>query len=166
MSFTKTTTRALAASIAIVAAGATVAAAAVFQLPILGFGSPAVASASATPVKPTTTVAPRKVVPRIIVKTRYVDDIVHRRAVASARVPAPSYTPLASTVRSATTLTAPAPRTSTVPAAAVAPVRMPTTTTTASATWTDDAHGEHYAETDIPDSGASGSANGGATGDK
>ena len=37
--FTKTTIRAFAASIAFVAAGATLAGAAVFHLPVLGFGS-------------------------------------------------------------------------------------------------------------------------------
>jgi hypothetical protein len=76
--FTKTTTRALAASIALVAAGATVAAAAVFQLPILGFGHATVASASAVPAR--VVVVRRRVEPKVIVKVRYVDDIVHRRA--------------------------------------------------------------------------------------
>jgi hypothetical protein len=78
--FTKTTTRALAASIALVAAGATVAAAAVFQLPILGFGHASIAAASAVPAR---AVVQRSVEPKVIVKVRYVDDIVHRRAPAS-----------------------------------------------------------------------------------
>jgi hypothetical protein len=76
--FTKTTTRALAASVALVAAGATVAAAAVFELPILGFGRATVASASAVPAR--AVAVHRRVKPKVIVKVRYVDDVVHRPA--------------------------------------------------------------------------------------
>lgn len=91
MHLTKSTTRALAASVVFVAAGATVAGAAVFQLPILGFGPANVASASAsTPhVRPPVAAVPRKVAPKVVVKTRYVDDVVHRRAPERA-YPAPT----------------------------------------------------------------------------
>jgi hypothetical protein len=74
------TTRALAASLAFVAAGATVAGAAVFHLPVLGFGR----APSAHAAVPVTPVAARKVVPRKVVRTRIVTDIVHRPAPPSA----------------------------------------------------------------------------------
>jgi hypothetical protein len=95
---TKTTTRAFAASLVMVAAGGTIAGAAVFHLPILGLGRADVASASAAPVaKRAVPVAPKKVHPKVIVKTRYADQIVH--------VPAPSVassaTPVAAAVTSA-----------------------------------------------------------------
>ena len=81
MPLTKSTIRALAASIALVAAGATVAAAAVFQLPILGFAQ-AHASAAVSPGG--THVVTRPAAPVKIVRTRYVYDIVHRPASATA----------------------------------------------------------------------------------
>jgi len=74
------TTRALAASIAFAAAGATCASAAVFHLPVLGFGR-APKSHVAAPVIP---VVARKVEPRKIVRTRIVTDIVHRPTSPSA----------------------------------------------------------------------------------
>ena len=79
---TKTTIRALAASIALVAAGATVAGAAVFQLPILGFAQARPCRAAVSPGG--THVVTRPAAPVKIVRTRYVDDIVHRPAPATA----------------------------------------------------------------------------------
>jgi hypothetical protein len=83
MTLTKTTTRALAASVAIVSAGAMLAGAAVFHLPVLGFHSVAAASEPQAhgyehPV------ARHAVRPIAVVRVRYVDDIVHRPAPASA----------------------------------------------------------------------------------
>jgi hypothetical protein len=75
----KTTTRALAASVAFVAAGGTVAGAAVFHLPVLGFG-PTNAGATASAVASTTMKKTKTVTPIRVVKTRIVDEIVHRRA--------------------------------------------------------------------------------------
>jgi hypothetical protein len=83
MPLTKTTTRAFAASIAFVAAGATVAGAAVFHLPVLGFG-PASAATRPLPGRRAVAVEPRKTEPVKIVRTRYVDDVVHRPAPTSA----------------------------------------------------------------------------------
>jgi hypothetical protein len=77
VSFTKTTARALAAAIAFVIAGGTVAGAAVFHLPILGFGPAPVAR---TTVAPLTTPTTRKVQPRVVERTRFVDEVVHRPA--------------------------------------------------------------------------------------
>lgn len=78
MPLTKTTTRAFAASLAMVAAGGTIAGAAVFHLPILGLGRADVASANASPaVKRAAPVARKKVRAKVIVKTRYADEIVH-----------------------------------------------------------------------------------------
>jgi hypothetical protein len=100
----KTTTRAIAASIALVAAGATVAGAAVFHLPMFGFGPTATAGADAAPARPP--VAPaHKVRPRVIVRTRYVDDIVHRPAPRASRAPSgapPSAPPAAAPAPNAT----------------------------------------------------------------
>jgi hypothetical protein len=64
-----------------VAAGGTVASAAVFHLPVLGFGV-SNAAASSSPAARVATVHPQapRAVPRRVVKTRFVDDIVHRRA--------------------------------------------------------------------------------------
>jgi hypothetical protein len=89
VTLTKTTTRAIAFSIALVAAGATVAGAAVFQLPILGFGRAAAGATAAPARRP---VAPHKIRPNVIVKTRIVDDIVHRPAPTRA-YGAPASTP-------------------------------------------------------------------------
>ena len=86
MPFTKTTARAFAASIAFVVAGATLAGAAVFHLPVLGFSS---ASASAAPAPVRKVLATHKVAPRKIVRIRYVDDVVHRPAPVSAYAAAP-----------------------------------------------------------------------------
>ena len=78
MQLTKTTTRAFAASLALVAAGGTIAGAAVFHLPILGFGRADAASANgraAAAKRPLRSLD--KAQPKVIVKTRYVDVIVH-----------------------------------------------------------------------------------------
>lgn len=77
----KTTTRAFAASIALVLAGAVVAGAAVFHLPILGFGS---AGAESTVPHPSPSTTAHGVQPRVIVRTKYVDDVVHRPAPATS----------------------------------------------------------------------------------
>jgi hypothetical protein len=141
--FTKSTTRALAASVALVAAGATVAAAAVFQLPILGFGRASVASAIAVPdrVKPPVEVVRRKVKPKVVVKTRYVDDIVHRPApVRTYNVngsPGPAQPP--ATIAFVSTPT-PTP-TVTVPTAITRPAAAPTPSTTAA--WNEDDTAAH-----------------------
>ncbi len=112
----KTTTRALAASIAFVAAGTTVAGVAVFHLPVLGFGRAAAASAATAPVRSGHTVI-RKVAPIKVVRTRYVDDIVHRpaptsaypmmRAVAATSAPRPA-APVAPVVAVALSVPSPA----------------------------------------------------------
>jgi hypothetical protein len=74
----KTTTRAFAASIAFVAAGATVAGAAVLHLPVLGFGPAPAATPTPLAVRRVLAVEPEKVAPVKIVRTRYVDDVVRR----------------------------------------------------------------------------------------
>jgi hypothetical protein len=143
--FTKSTTRALAASVAFVAAGATVAGAAAFQLPSLGFGRANVASAAATPghAKPAVASVRRKVEPKVIVKTRYVTDIVHRRAPARAYTTSAAPAPAAPV---APVAVAPASRTF-VPAPAIAPSTTiaPSSSTTTSPTtaWTEDGPDSH-----------------------
>jgi len=93
---TKTTTRAFAASLAMVAAGGTIAGAAVFHLPILGING-AAASANSTPhtAEPAAAAAHNKAHRRVVVKTRFADVVVH--------VPAPS----SGTVAAAADVTAP-----------------------------------------------------------
>ena len=144
MPFSKTTTRAFAASVALVAAGATVAGAAVFHLPILGFGSTAVASATVTPTTAHhARVAPRhkvKVKPRVIVKIRYVDDIVHRPAPAPAPAPAPVYTQPPAAAPSVALVSAPIPAAASP--ATIAPPPVARTSTTTAAPHTDDGHVE------------------------
>ena len=90
MPLNRTTTRALAASVALVAAGGTVAGAAVFHLPILGFGA-ANAGASSAVVRTVADVRPAaKIAPIRVVRTRYVDQIVHQhRGAAASRATAP-----------------------------------------------------------------------------
>lgn len=85
MQLTKTTTRALAVSAALVVSAGSIAGAAVFHLPILGLDRTSVASAESTTARPAAVVH-RAVKPRRIVKTRYVNDIVHIPAPASASV--------------------------------------------------------------------------------
>jgi hypothetical protein len=82
MTLTKTTTRALAASIAIVSAGATLAGAAVFHLPVLGFRSAAASESSTHRYEQP--IARHAVRPIAVVRVRYVEDIVHRPAPASS----------------------------------------------------------------------------------
>ena len=81
---TKTTTRAFAASLAMVAAGGTIAGAAVFHLPILGLGRADAASAKrrAARRQARRSGCARRLSRKVVVKTRYADVIVH--------VPAPS----------------------------------------------------------------------------
>lgn len=105
MTFSKTTVRAFAASVALVAAGGTVAGAAVFHWPILGFGRESVASASDVTRSAVRTVAARKPSPRVIVKTRYVDDVVHRRAPSPAYAPTPPATAAVAVVAPAAAVT-------------------------------------------------------------
>lgn len=150
MHFTKTTIRALAASAVLVAAGSTVAGAAAFHLPILGFGA-APASASPTPasVKPAAPAARRAVRPRKIVKTRYVDDIVHRPAAVSAS-PSRAAVGTAPTVAPMTASTSVPPPTVTIDpstTSTTAPTVAPPTTTpeTPTTQWSDDGHdGTHH----------------------
>jgi hypothetical protein len=135
--FTKTTTRALAASVALVAAGATVAGAAVFQLPILGFGRANVASATTTAARPKPALVVRKVKPKVVVKTRYVVDIVHRRAPARAAnmQAAPVYASTASAPPPTAYVQAPAVTVAAPAPAAIAPPRTSSPTTAA---WSED----------------------------
>ena len=79
MPLDRKTARALAASLALVAAGGTVAGAAVFHLPVLGFG-PANADATARPVAGVSLPKAKKTAPVRVVKTRFVDQIVHKPA--------------------------------------------------------------------------------------
>src|SRR5689334_3733714 len=75
----RATITALAASVVLVAVTGTLAAAAVFQLPILGFGT----ARAATPVERVELAATppaRRVMPRRVVKVRVVTDVVHRPA--------------------------------------------------------------------------------------
>jgi len=116
---TKSTIRALAASIALVAAGGTVAAAAVFQLPILGFAQ-APASAAVSPGA--TPVVTRPAAPVKVVRTRYVYDIVHRPAPASAY---PAARVVATTPPPATLVAAVAVPATSPPAAGALPPQSP-----------------------------------------
>jgi hypothetical protein len=81
--FNRTTIRALAASMAMLTAGGTVAAAAVFHLPVLGFEA-AGASASQGHLEAAVVDTAKPVAPRRVVKTRIVTEIVHHHAAASA----------------------------------------------------------------------------------
>ncbi len=93
MPLTKTTIRALAASTAFVAAGVTLAGAAIFHVPVLGFSRASAATRSAAPpVDAAVAVRRRTVAPVKIVRTRYVDDIVHRPAPVGASRPAVTIT--------------------------------------------------------------------------
>jgi hypothetical protein len=87
VSLNRTTIRALAASVAMVTAGGTVAAAAVFHIPVLGF---AAAGAAPKPVERVAAVhaVAKRVAPIRVVKTRYVDEIVHHHSAAPS-TPAP-----------------------------------------------------------------------------
>jgi hypothetical protein len=82
MPVSRSTSRAIAASVALVIAGGTLAGAAVFHLPILGFGKGATANAAETraaqPVEKRVVVRSPK--PRVVLRTRYVNVVVHRRA--------------------------------------------------------------------------------------
>jgi hypothetical protein len=81
----RTTVRALAASVAMFTAGGTVAAAAVFHLPVLGFDA-AGASASPRHLEQAAVIHARAhaVTPVRVVKTRVVTEIVHHHAVAAS----------------------------------------------------------------------------------
>jgi hypothetical protein len=93
--FSTTTTRAIAASAAIIAASGTVAGAAVFHVPILGFGRAEIAAATVEPpTNRTPARAPMHSSSRVIVKTRYVDDIVHRRGRIYAAPTLPTSAPV------------------------------------------------------------------------
>jgi hypothetical protein len=87
VSLNRTTVRALAASVAMFTAGGTVAAAAVFHLPVLGFDAAAVRAPTAQ-VERVASVHTQPVAPIRVVKTRVVNEIVHHHAVA-ASMPAP-----------------------------------------------------------------------------
>ncbi len=165
MPFTQTTVRALAASAVLVAAGGTVAGAAVLHAPILGFGRAEAASANAAPASATPGVpgVERKVRPRVVVKTRYADEIVHRPAASSYARPASAPSSAQEVWSSAPSETAPtttSPTTASSPTTTMAPPVV--TTTTAPTTWVDDDHGSEAvdgSETDstTPGSGASSS---------
>ncbi len=149
MSLTTTSVRALAASIAIVASGATFAGAAVFHLPILGFGRTGVASAAAPATTAATIAKPlaHKVRPKVIVKTRVVTDIVHRPAPVPAVADA-AWTPPATTAAPPITLPTP------VPVQTAAPVVTSSSTAPA---WSEsevtDGH-HHDSEHDAEETGA------------
>jgi hypothetical protein len=146
VSLTTSSVRALAASIAIVASGATFAGAAVFHLPVLGFGRTGVASAAAPATTAATIAKPRvhKVRPKVIVKTKIVTDIVHRPAPVSAAVHA-GWT-------SAPTVAAPATLPVPVPAAPVTPV---VTTPSAAPAWSEPEVAEtHHHEVERDDAAA------------
>jgi hypothetical protein len=114
----RTTIRALAASVAMLAAGGTVAAAAVFHIPVLGFGA-ASAGASANRIEQAAAVRPAKpVAPIRVVKTRYVDQIVHHQMAAPAAF-APTAPPATA---------APAPMAARATAVTTAPVTAPPVT--------------------------------------
>lgn len=89
MQLNRTTTRALAASVALVAAGGTLAGAAVFHIPVLGFGA-ANAGATARQIERVASVdtTAKRVAPIRVVKTRFIDQFVHHRAAAAAAAPA------------------------------------------------------------------------------
>jgi hypothetical protein len=128
--FTKTTTRALAVSVALVASGGTVAGAAVFHLPILGFGRTAVAAAdtkSVTAARPAAAVH-RKVQPRTVVKTRYVEDVVHIPAPVAAYSATPPTALAATTPANVAPVSAPATAPQPLPSATIAPAPVTTTT--------------------------------------
>jgi hypothetical protein len=94
MALKRSTARAVAASFAIVIAGGTFAGAAVFHLPILGFGRGLPVGAVAQRFEPAAIVRAPKC--RVVVRTRDVDVVVHR---PSAPVPPPisSTVPIAAT---------------------------------------------------------------------
>ena len=132
MHLNRTTTRALAASVALVAAGGTVAGAAVFHIPVLGFG--AVNAGATGQVAQVANVASEKpIAPRRVVKTRFVDQIVHHQAAAShsrgyssapsATVAAQSGAPMSPSTTAETT-----PPPSTNPPVTTPPVTEPPTT--------------------------------------
>ena len=112
MPLNRTTTRALAASVALVAAGGTVAGAAVFHIPVLGFGA-SNAGAAATQFVQASAVrtSATKALPRRVVKTRYVDQIVHHHSAwsgsagvttaAGVSAPAPAAAPATAAPRHA-----------------------------------------------------------------
>ncbi len=164
MPFTQTTIRALAASAVLVAAGGTVAGAAVLHAPILGFGRAEAASANAAPSSATPGVpgVERKVRPVVVVKTRYEDEIVHRPA-ASSYARAASAPSSAQEVSPASPETAPSttsPTTASSPTTTMAPPVV--TTTTTPTTWVDDDHGRetvdsHETDATTPGSGSSSS---------
>ena len=83
MSLNRTTVRALAASVAMFTAGGTVAAAAVFHLPVLGFGAAGVRAPTAQ-VERVAAVHAQPVAPIRVVKTRVVNEIVHHHAAAAS----------------------------------------------------------------------------------
>jgi hypothetical protein len=120
-----------------VAAGATVAGAAAFQLPILGFGR---AAAGAVPA-PADRAAPSrhaaavraKVRPKVVVKIRYADEIVHRRVAAVTTASAPTAPGPATTAPTTTAPTTTAP-TITAPTTSTTSTTESTTTTTSTST--------------------------------
>ncbi len=85
MTRTPTTIRALAASVVMVAAAGTIAAAATFHLPVLGFGS--AGAALAEPPSAAIRTAPRHVEPIRVDRTRVVTSVVHRPSPTVAYAP-------------------------------------------------------------------------------
>ncbi len=152
MQLTKTTTRAFAASLAMVAAGGTIAGAAVFHLPILGInGAAASANTASHKADPAVAAAHNKAHRKVVVKTRFADVVVH--------VPAPS----SGTVAAAADVTAPpAPAPTMEPAASTGThdsgskvsEPQPTTTTSVATPTTVGGHddqGEHASEPETED---------------
>jgi hypothetical protein len=152
---TKTTIRALAASIAFIAAGATLAGAAVFHLPVLGFHSASVASAT-PPSTPRALTAHRKIAPRKIVRIRYVDIVVHR--------PAPPYTRTTTAAIATTYRVAPRP-TAPVVTVGFAPALQPSASVARVRTAATSRGGEHdYEPNDHAPPATQGSASAPANG--
>ena len=106
MTRTPQAVRAFAASVVMVTAGGTVATAAVLHLPVLGFGAASAAVASPRVAEHS---EPAHRAPIRVVRTRIVDDVVHRPAPISfarptARPTARSYAPVVQVQPSAPTV--------------------------------------------------------------
>jgi hypothetical protein len=132
MALKRSTARAVAASFAIVVAGATFAGAAVFHLPILGFKSRSPVNGVEQRFERPGIVRAQK---RVVVRTRYVDVVVHRPSAPVAQPPAASTFPTiasgpAGTTYATTTPTAPVTPRTTEPTRTSTSAPAPTTTST------------------------------------
>jgi hypothetical protein len=147
---TKTTTRAFAASLAMVAAGGTIAGAAVFHLPILGINGAAASTNVAPHTAQAAAAAPKTAHRKVVVKTRVANVIVH--------VPAPTV----GSVSGAATWSAPSsasssmqPESSTGPHVSEPQASAPESTTTTSVSTTTTV-GEHDDQGENEDLGQQG----------